>query len=88
MRSHVSVSDMESYVACGQQGFGLIQPARFLVQAELASGALQEVFPELESAAFSIYVAYLQNRHLSAKVRVFVDWIVELFSASPLLDHD
>lgn len=87
MQSNVSVNDIESYVVCGQQGFGLIQPARFMVQADLESGKLVEVLPEIESVSFPIYVAYMQNRHLSPKVRVFVDWVTELFSASPLLDH-
>jgi len=32
-----------------------------------------------------ISVAYMQNRHLSPKVRAFVDWVAELFGACPLL---
>ena len=86
MHSIVSINDIESYVACGQQGLGLIQPARFMVNAELESGELIEILPELESPVFPIYIAYMQNRHLSPKVRVFVDWVTELFSTSPLLD--
>ena len=32
-----------------------------------------------------ISVVYLHNRHLSPKVRVFVDWVAELFGGCPLL---
>src|SRR5690606_40615037 len=32
-----------------------------------------------------ISVVYLHNRHLSPKVRVFVDWVSELFQQCPLL---
>ncbi len=32
-----------------------------------------------------ISVMYLQNRHLSPKVRAFVDWVAELFERCPLL---
>ncbi len=32
-----------------------------------------------------INAIYLQNRHLSPKVRVFVDWVSELFAGCPLL---
>jgi LysR family transcriptional regulator, regulator for bpeEF and oprC len=32
-----------------------------------------------------ISVVYLQNRHLSPKVRVFVDWVADLFSGCSLL---
>ena len=30
-----------------------------------------------------VHVLYPANRHLSTKVRVFVDWVAELFSQSP-----
>lgn len=85
MRGNVSVNDAEAYVACGLQGFGLIQPARFMVLPQLESGALVEVLPHLSSAPMPMSVAYMQNRHLSAKVRAFVDWVAELFAGCPLL---
>jgi hypothetical protein len=31
---------------------------------------------------------YLPNRHLSAKVRVFIDFLVERFAAPPYWDRD
>jgi len=90
MRGNVSVNDIEAYVACALQGFGMIQTARFMVLPHLESGALVEVLPQLSPASMPISVAYMQNRHLSAKVRAFVDWVAELFGACPLLggvDH-
>ncbi len=81
----VSVNDAEAYVTCGLKGFGLIQPARFMVAEHLASGALREVLSELRPPSMPISVVYLHNRHLSPKVRVFVDWISELFKRCPLL---
>jgi len=85
MRGSVSVNDVEAYVACALQGFGLIQPARFTVLPHLESGALIEVLPQLSPSPMPISVAYMQNRHLSPKVRAFVDWVAELFAACPLL---
>jgi len=85
MRGSISVNDIEAYVACALQGFGMIQPARFMVLPHLESGALVEVLPQLSPAPMPISVAYMQNRHLSAKVRAFVDWVAELFAACPLL---
>jgi LysR family transcriptional regulator for bpeEF and oprC len=81
----VSVNDAEAYLACGLQGFGLIQAPRFMVLPHFESGALREVLPQLSSSPMPIWAAYLQNRHLSSKVRVFVDWVTELFGACPLL---
>jgi DNA-binding transcriptional LysR family regulator len=34
---------------------------------------------------FPIQVIYPQNRHLSAKVRIFVDWVSELIQRDPIL---
>lgn len=84
MRGVVAVNDGDAYVACGLQGFGLIQPARFMVYRELQRGELIEVLPHLQSAAMPISVLYQHNRHLSPKVRVFADWVTELFAACPL----
>jgi LysR family transcriptional regulator for bpeEF and oprC len=32
-----------------------------------------------------IHVVFPQNRHLSNKVRVFVDWVAELFAGHPVM---
>lgn len=85
MQGSVAVNDSDAYVACGVKGFGLVQAARFMVLPHLESGELVEVLPQWSPAPLAINALYLQNRHLSPKVRVFVDWVGELFSACPLL---
>lgn len=85
MRGMVSVNDAEAYLACGLQGFGLIQPARFMAIPHLESGALVEILPQLSPSPMPISVGYMQNRHLSPKVRAFVDWVADLFGSCPLL---
>ena len=87
MKGSVSVNDAEAYVMCGLKGFGMIQPPRYMVASLLASGQLKEVLTAWTPPPMPISVVYLQNRHLSAKVRVFVDWISELFQSCPLMDH-
>lgn len=85
LRGVVSVNDADAYVACGLQGFGLIQAARFMVFRQLQAGELVEVLPHLRPSPMAISAVYLANRHLSPKVRVFVDWVAELFQGCPLL---
>ncbi|NYH16129.1 LysR family transcriptional regulator [Paraburkholderia bryophila] len=85
MKSIVSVNDADAYVTCGLEGFGLIQPALFMVLPHLRSGQLIEVLPELKPLPMPISAVYPHSRHLSPKVRVFVDWIAELFDRCPLL---
>ncbi|MEZ0603411.1 LysR family transcriptional regulator [Paraburkholderia sp. IW21] len=85
MKGIVSVNDADAYVTCGLEGFGLVQPALFMVLPHLRSGQLVEVLPELKPLPMPISAVYPHSRHLSPKVRVFVDWIAELFDRCPLL---
>ena len=41
----------------------------------------------LDAALLPVYVVYPPNRHLSAKVRAFVDWTAELFQRDPHLQR-
>ncbi|WP_118180344.1 LysR family transcriptional regulator [Paraburkholderia phosphatilytica] len=85
MKGSVSVNDADAYVTCGVEGFGLIQPPLFMVRPHLQTGQLVEVMPDLKPLPMPISVVYPHSRHLSSKVRVFVDWIAEIFDRCPLL---
>ena len=50
------------------------------MQQHLQNGALVRLMPEWTQPPLPVYVVYPPNRHLSAKVRSFVDWTAELFS--------
>jgi LysR family transcriptional regulator, regulator for bpeEF and oprC len=85
MKGVVAVNDADAYLNCGIEGFGMIQPARFMALPYLRSGQLKEVLPQWKTQPMPISVVYPHNRHLSPKVRVFVDWVAELFERCPLL---
>lgn len=85
VNGRVSVNDGDSYIDLALQGFGLIQCPYFMVAKYLESGALKQVLSEWLPEQMPISVVYLQNRHLSPKVRVFVDWVAGLFAECPLL---
>jgi LysR family transcriptional regulator for bpeEF and oprC len=36
------------------------------------------ILEDWDTAPLSLFVMYPQNRHLSAKVRAFVDWVADL----------
>lgn len=87
VKGAISVNDSEAYVKCGLEGFGLIQPGRYMVESHLKSGALREVLTDWTPPSMPISVIYLHNKHLSPKVRVFVDWISELFQQCSLMSE-
>ncbi|MCA0185143.1 MAG: LysR family transcriptional regulator [Proteobacteria bacterium] len=86
MQGRVAVNDADAYMACGLQGFGLLQAPRFMALPHLENGELQEVLPRWKPAPLPMSVLYPQNRHLSPKVRAFADWVAELFAQCPLLN--
>lgn len=64
-------------------GVGVGMSPTFLVGQDIQAGALQVVLPGLVAKTQSIYAVYPHSRHLSAKVRGFVDFLVERFGAEP-----
>lgn len=82
MRGLVSVSGTEAYVASCRAGLGLIQVPRYGIGPLLASGELVEVLPRWRPQALPVSVVYSHNRHLSARVRVFVDWVASVLAVN------
>lgn len=81
----ISVNESNAYTEALLQGLGIGQITTFQAQPYLASGALQRLLPEWGHPLLPVFVVYPPNRHLSAKVRAFVDWAAELFAGHPLL---
>ena len=58
------------------EGQGIILQPTFLVGDDLADGTLVELMPEYRSLAFGIYAVYPTRKHVPAKVRAFVGFLV------------
>ena len=56
-----------------------------MVQQHVASGELEPVLRDWWSKPMPVHVVYPPNRHLSTKVRIFVDWVAELFAGHDLI---
>jgi DNA-binding transcriptional LysR family regulator len=69
----------EARRAAAAAGVGLVRTAPFLMADLLASGALVPVLPDYRVQGFEINAFYPSRRHLSAKVRVFIDMLVDRF---------
>ncbi|WP_151632502.1 LysR family transcriptional regulator [Noviherbaspirillum aerium] len=77
----VAVNDSDAYMEASLSGLGIAQASLFAIQPMLASGELELVLDDWCVDPVPLHVVYPQNRHLSAKVRVFVEWVAELFAA-------
>ncbi len=78
----LTVTGAEIYTAAALAGFGLIQVPRYRIEDQLQKDLLRVVLPELKPPPMSVSVVYPQSRHLSPRVRVFVDWIRDIFAAA------
>lgn len=59
---------------------GIATTASFIVHEDLRRGDLVQVLPEYTIRPRELFVLYPQNRHLSPKVRVFVDFAAALYA--------
>jgi DNA-binding transcriptional LysR family regulator len=74
----LAVDDGNACLAAGLASLGVLWLPRYMADAHAARGELTPLFADWRFAAMPLYVVYPPNRHVSAKVRAFVDWVVEL----------
>lgn len=86
MNGSVMVNDLDVYVMCGFEGFGMIQLMLFMVLLNLFDGLFVEVLLDCNLKLKLILIVYLYNWYLLQKVCVFVDWIVEVFELMLVLE--
>lgn len=73
------VNDTNSLLAAGIAGLGIIRTPCYAARDALASGKLVPLLENWKAPAVPVSVVYAPNRYLSAKVRVFIDWVVTVF---------
>lgn len=76
----VAVNSADGYLAACEAGYGLIQTPYYHVARQLQEGTLQRVLEAFALPALPLTALYPPQRHLSTRLRVFVDWLVELFA--------
>jgi len=69
----------DATAAAAVLGMGITYEPDFIVGAALAAGTLVRVLPDYCGSALPVQAVYPSRRHLSAKVRAFVDFLVQRF---------
>ncbi|RFP19512.1 MULTISPECIES: LysR family transcriptional regulator [unclassified Duganella] len=82
---HTNNGDTARGAALG--GLGVIWQPSFLVGADLRAGRLVRVLPDYHMPDIDVLAVYPSRRHLSAKVRVMIDFLVDEFSGTPPWDR-
>ncbi|CAB3792739.1 LysR family transcriptional regulator [Pararobbsia alpina] len=79
--SIVSVTGADLYTGAAVAGLGMVQVPRYRVAGELSAGTLKVVLSDFPPSPMPVSVLYPQNRQLSSRVRVFAQWLRDIFEA-------
>jgi DNA-binding transcriptional LysR family regulator len=74
----LAVDDGNAYIAAGLAGLGVLWLPKYMSRIHEDRGDLVQLFEDWRLDPMPLYVAYPPNRHISIKLRVFIDWVVEL----------
>jgi DNA-binding transcriptional LysR family regulator len=87
-RHALSVDDGNAYLAAGLAGLGVLWLPDYMSRGHLANGELVQLFEDWQLESMPMHIAFPPNRHVSAKLRVFIDWVIELMAEhSPRVDR-
>ena len=79
--SSVAVSGAETYKAAARAGLGLIQVPRYRLGEDFRRGSLVPILEEAPPTPTPVSVVYPRAKHLSPRLRVFIDWLAARFRA-------
>lgn len=79
-RQQLTVDDGNAFLAAGLAGLGVLWLPQYMAKPHVVSGGLLPLFEDWHMSPMPMYLAFPPNRHVSAKVRVFIDWIIELMA--------
>lgn len=86
IRPYLKASTGEFLKDAAVEGLGIILLPSFIAYKEIERGALVQILKEYKLPQMDAYAIYPQTRHLSQRVRAFVDFLVKRFEGTPYWD--
>jgi LysR family transcriptional regulator, regulator for bpeEF and oprC len=80
---NVALNHSEARLDAAIAGLGIIQTFDFLAAPAVKMGKLRPILTDYIADGPTISVIYPQNRHLSPRVRAFVDFMIDLIPSNP-----
>jgi DNA-binding transcriptional LysR family regulator len=87
IRPYIKATTGEYLRNAAVDGQGIILVPSFIVYKEIEQGSLVPILTEYKPSQLDAYAIYPQTRHLSQRVRAFVDFLVERFAGTPYWDN-
>lgn len=76
----IGVNESNAHLAAGLAGLGIIQTFSYAAGPALSKGQLVEILKPWRPPLYPFHVVYPQNRHVTQRLRVFIDWLLEGFA--------
>ena len=86
VRGSLDANNGEALAAAAREGIGIALLPTFLVGEDIRRGRLTCLLDGWEPETLGVHAIYPQSRHLSAKVRGFVDFLAARFGPAPPWD--
>lgn len=75
----IGVNESNAHLAVCMAGLGIVQTFTYAARSALQDGKLVEVLHKWRPAPYPFHIVYPHNRHVTQRLRVFIDWLVEQF---------
>lgn len=84
LKAKISVSGSDLYTGAALSGLGIVQVPRYRIEKELQDDRLRVILAGYPPPPMPVSVLYSQNRQVSSRVRVFVQWLVQCFRGASI----
>jgi len=74
----LGINESNAHLAAAVAGMGLVQTFGYAAAAALQRGTLTEVLRPWRPAPYPFHVVHPNNRHVTRRLRVFIDWLAEV----------
>ncbi len=77
----IGINESNAHLAACVAGLGIVQTFAHAVNGALQDGSLVEILKKWRPSPYPFHVVYPQNRYVTHRLRVFIDWLLECFPA-------
>ncbi len=88
VQGRIRFANADACLRAAEAGLGLACVPSFVAAEALRAGTVRTVISSFEAEPYSVHALYPHSRHLAAKVRALVDFLVERYRGTPHWERD
>jgi DNA-binding transcriptional LysR family regulator len=78
---HIGINESNAHLAASIAGLGIVQTFAYAANPAIRDGSLVEILKKWRPPPYPFHVVYPNNRHVTHRLRAFVDWLLACFPA-------